>query len=149
MTEASGATPPDMIQIIGRELVGLAPEGWVTGTAVFMRVGNTAQLQVLAFDAQGGVLGGSPSRTMSQAFNTLREMLAQPGKGAFLTATYNLRADGELSVDFNYDDEPAFGAPTDPSHYVEELQQHPRRPEAIPTWWQERVAQAHRSSGAE
>lgn len=146
MSDSTGLVPPDLLQVIGREFIDSAPKGWVTGTATFARVGNTSELRVLAFDARGTVIGGRPTRPMSRAFNTLREMLTQPGKGAFLTATYRLRAsDGEMTVDFDYDHEPTFDAPIDPGHYAEELEQHPRASDAIPDWWHKRIAQGKQS----
>lgn len=145
---AAASSPHELFQVIGREFVETAPAGWATGTITFTRVGNTSQLQAIAVDDTGRVLGGRPTRTMSRAFNRLREMLAQPDKGAFLTAQFTVRAsDGNISVDFDYDGEPRFDAPIHPGHYVEELDQHPRAPELVPDWWRMRLAEAERGTG--
>ena len=144
--DAHTPAPHDLLQVIGREFVDKAPPGWAEGTITFCRVGNTSQMQAIAYDGHHNVVGGRTTRTMSRAFNDLRRVFTQPGKGAFLTARYTLKAsDGSITVDYDYDSEPAFDAPIDPGHYVEELQQNPRSPEHIPAWWQERIIEARRA----
>ncbi len=142
-------TPEVLLQVIGREFVDNAPKGWATGELLFMRVGKTAWLRGSAFDTSGNVIGGPGTRVMIKAFDDLRRLLAQPGKGAFLTARFTLRAsDGHMRVDYDYDHEPVFDAPIHPGHYVEELERNPREPERIPEWWLEKIEQSKRSGDA-
>lgn len=76
-------TPEILLQIIGREFVDNAPTGWATSELLFMRVGKTARLRGSAFDTAGNVIGGPGTRVMVKAFDDLRRLLSQPGKGAW------------------------------------------------------------------
>lgn len=138
-------SPEALLQIIGREFVNVAPNGWVRGEILFMRVGKTGSFSAAAFPASGERIGLKVTRPMMRAFDDLRAAMTQPGKGAFLTARYALTAaNGQIDVDYDYDHEPAFDVPIHPGHYVEELEQNPRAPEIIPEWWRIKVEEAER-----
>jgi hypothetical protein len=50
----------------------------------------------------------------------LRDLFAQPGTGAWFTATARLDREGRISFDFDYDNEPQFSSAISEGHYFEE-----------------------------
>ena len=76
------------------------------------------------------------------ALDQLHDLFAQPGTGAWFTATASLDREGRISFDFDYDSEPQFVPPISVGHYLEEWEQFPRDEARTPAWLAERLAEA-------
>lgn len=135
------------MQEIGRGFFAAAPPGWATGRIVYKRVGKTAEAEALAFTADGSMLHVSPPREVFGAFKELRAAMARPGKGAWFSATARFAVDGQMTWDFDYDNEPAWGPGTSPLHYLQEQELFPRDAEHIPGWMAERIREAQAQGG--
>lgn len=141
--------PIELQQVIGREFLRTVPEdGWVRGVITFRQVGKTYEACAEALDSEGRYVGGKPTMTMTTAFRELRRAFAQPGKGAWFTATYSITPDHRISIDFDYDHEPRWASPTALGHHLEEWEQFPRTPEHTPAWLAERLEQARALRGS-
>ncbi|MEU4740684.1 immunity protein YezG family protein [Actinosynnema sp. NPDC023658] len=75
-----------------------------------------------------------PTFDALRAFKELRELTAQPGKGAWYTAIFKMDRSGKFDVEFDYDIKPAFPYDVDDEDYHEDLDEYPREPEYIPEW---------------
>lgn len=85
-------------------------------------------------------------REVNEPLKEVRRQTERPGEGAWLSTFLTVTAEGRYSYEYNYDrrpswtnsDEPLSGhaddSPTDVS-LLEDLAQHPRRPEALPAWY--------------
>lgn len=62
----------------------------------------------------------------------LRHKMYEPGRGTWLSAVLRLEPDGTLCPHFNYDEQPDWWRPVDPSLYRDELQNYPRSDQHIP-----------------
>ena len=67
-------------------------------------------------------------------FLELREGMARPETGTWLSLRFRLTHPDTYSVEFNRDTEPAWLHPPEPRHYVQELQRHPRSAASTPDW---------------
>jgi hypothetical protein len=67
-------------------------------------------------------------------FLELREGMARPGTGTWLSLRFRLTHPDTYSVEFNRDTEPTWLHPPEPRHYVQELQRHPRSAASTPDW---------------
>jgi hypothetical protein len=67
-------------------------------------------------------------------FLELREDMARPGTGTWLSLRFRLTHPDTYSVEFNRDTEPAWLHPPEPRHHVQELQRHPRSAASTPDW---------------
>ncbi|XVV03161.1 TNT domain-containing protein [Actinosynnema sp. CA-248983] len=65
-------------------------------------------------------------------FVQLREGMARPGGGTWLSMTFHLVHPDTYSAEFNREAEPDWTSPPDVEHYVRELELHPR--DSVPGW---------------
>lgn len=127
-------------QRIGGALVSVAPPGWTEIQAVYLEASTTSQFQSSAVlpDGEKVWLRGVP-HDVDYAFEELRKLLYQEGKGAWYTAHATVTSEGRISFDFDYDNEPAWATPVVPQTYVEDLALFPRDPDQQPQWLREQV----------
>lgn len=64
----------------------------------------------------------------------LRQVMYRTGAGTWFSARISVDGQHRMSADFDYDDEPDWEWPVEPGWYVQDLQQFPRDPGAIPPW---------------
>lgn len=130
-------------QQIAHALVAAAPAGWSELRSVHREVGRTAEQQHVAVMADGQEVGlrGVPKEAR-KGYRALRELLYQPDKGTWYTATCTVTSDGRLSFDFDYDAEPKWSVPVVPGTYVEDLEMFPRAEAARPNWLRSKLAEA-------
>ncbi|TKV28347.1 hypothetical protein FDK12_06655 [Arthrobacter sp. NamB2] len=83
----------------------------------------------------------APPFVVVDLLDDLKAALQQPGTGTWLSLVMTLSASGTLDIDDNYDEKPDFGFEVSAHDYSLELQRFPRADEAVPAWWQERIAQ--------
>jgi hypothetical protein len=131
-----------LTQEIGTAFLDEAPSGWVAGELLYQEVGSTAELDATARLADGTVQPLAISYTAMDAFNRMRALMAQPGKGAWFTATCRIEAPSRITFDYDYDHEPTWESPTSVGHYLEEWEAYPRDAEHTPAWLTERLAEA-------
>ncbi|GAA0237889.1 hypothetical protein GCM10010492_41220 [Saccharothrix mutabilis subsp. mutabilis] len=65
-------------------------------------------------------------------FVQLREGMARPGGGTWLSMKFHLVHPDTYSAEFNRDTDPDWVSPPDAEHYARELELHPR--DAVPAW---------------
>ncbi|MEJ2854651.1 MULTISPECIES: TNT domain-containing protein [unclassified Saccharothrix] len=65
-------------------------------------------------------------------FVQLREGMARPGGGTWLSVKFHLVHPDTYSAEFNRDAEPDWTSPPNPEHYAQELELHPR--DEVPGW---------------
>lgn len=71
------------------------------------------------------------------AFTALRHAMADPERGAWLSATAHISRSGEADFSYDWMSKPDWGADLGPDDalYLEELRKYPRAPEFIPYWY--------------
>jgi hypothetical protein len=127
-------------QQIFEAFAAAAPTNWRTGRITYRMAGRTSEFSVSATDEDGTVSSpGVAGFELGDAVEELRERMAQPGKGAWLSATIELEASGRISIDVDYDGEPAWDAPVVDETYVEEQELHPRDDEFQPPWYRDKL----------
>lgn len=123
------------IDAIARALTANLPPGWQAVTATYLATAPYAELDASATGPSGEQAQLDPLPDgLEDLFETLRQQMYQPGKGAWLTAGLTITANGHFSTDFDYDDEPAWSIPVDPQIYAEDLAEFPRSDQHTPTW---------------
>ncbi len=130
-------------QQIAHALVEAAPAGWSELRSVHREVGRTAEQQHIALMPDGQLVGlrGVP-KGVRRGYRALRELLYQPDKGTWYTATCTVTAQGRLSFDFDYDGEPEWSVPVVAGTYVEDLEMFPRAEDVRPEWLRRRLQEA-------
>jgi hypothetical protein len=82
-----------------------------------------------------------PPMTVYTPLDELKSAAAVPNRGTWLSLIMKLSSDGELTVDYNFDDKPQFDIDISTDDYELELRRFPRNEESVPLWWRERIEQ--------
>jgi hypothetical protein len=71
---------------------------------------------------------------LDRHFSALRDLLYEPNKGAWYSATFRVNSAGKFSVDFDYERRPAFRLWPSDQAWFDDLAKYPRDPDLIPAW---------------
>ncbi|MCC2313279.1 hypothetical protein [Cellulomonas xiejunii] len=124
---------PDELQVLGSALAAVAPAGWSRVSHVAQTVGPTTYSTTTAQTPSGEVeLQQRISMDARRALTQLRKDMYRPGAGTWFTATITVYAEGRITTDFDYDNEPA--ADFAPLSWADDAQRFPRTPQNTPTW---------------
>ena len=128
------------LQVIGSDLARLAPAGWTCLFLTYQKVGPTGTDHVEAETPAGRVrVSGRLSFDTYDRLDDLRAAMYRPGVGTWFTARFAVYADGRITTDFDYDNEPVF--PFAPNSWVADAEAFPRAPQNTPAWLAAKVEQ--------
>ncbi|UPL15691.1 hypothetical protein [Microbacterium galbinum] len=107
-----------------------------------------AESRVMAFNPDGRYStpdgrANSPRLTeeLRDAAHALRAACYRPGAGTWFGAVLTVTAAGDVSAEYNYDDEPAWDSPLDPIAYVTDAKTFRRDAEHRPPWLAAQLAE--------
>ena len=134
---------------IGRSLAALLSDGDECVLFVSRWMGPFSEADFLSVRPDGRVaspLGPAndihetgPSFDHSEAL--LRRACYQEGKGTWFGLEVKVTPDGAVTAKYNYDTEPNWELPIEPTLYVQEQEKYPRDPEHQPEWFKRRLAE--------
>ena len=125
----------DLYQRIANSALANLPEKWQTAQITIYMLSSLSHLEAeYTNDTQAAPGRFVPSFDAVRAFEGLRELTAQPGKGAWYSAVFTMDRAGTFNVEFDYDTKPSFPYKIDDEDYREDLEAFPRDPEHIPDW---------------
>ena len=137
----------EMLQEIGGELLGFAPESWERLEYEYSSVARYATDSLTAEYSDGtSEMVSCPVSVLSKLAK-LRAGMYQEGKGTWFSVKYTIERPSRYSVDFNYDEYPDFTFSPDPEGFIDDLKSFPRAEEFIPDWLREQIESAR--GGAE
>jgi hypothetical protein len=134
--------PSELYDVIGQGLLDAAPAVWVEAGAIWRSVGKYGQGSFFAILEDGEKETINVEHEVLRALDELRNLFAQPGTGAWFTATAGFDREGRITFDFDYDSEPQFTHSISVGHYLEEWEKFPRDEAHTPAWLAERLVQA-------
>ncbi|MEC3913308.1 immunity protein YezG family protein [Nocardia sp. CDC160] len=101
------------------------------------------EVAVSAQGADGRFVGEMRQLALTDQFQTLRDEMYEPDKGAWLSARFILRRTGDSEVSFNYDEDPNWTPELHPMMFVRDLEAYPRADGHIPPWLRRLVDQGY------
>ncbi|MEU0503786.1 hypothetical protein [Nocardia sp. NPDC005998] len=118
---------------IGRQLAAAAPRGWTRLDAVFSVTFTETFQRVFYMVADGTVVEAVPSELLVISVRAQRELVAEFEGEPWWRMIVGLSVDGEITVDYDYGDEPfPDGQLLSQQAYLNDLQVFPR--ERVPLW---------------
>ncbi|MFV2196707.1 hypothetical protein [Nocardiopsis sp. LOL_012] len=132
----------DLLQMLGRILVGAAPQSWrhlvYTARIVGAFSEHTLDIQgpdgrVHRFPVPGGVEAAAAG---------MKRVCYRPGRGTWMSMDFTVRRTGRYDVDYDHSVEPVGAALPDPADYARELERFPRAEECVPAWLRARLGRA-------
>ncbi|MBD0746647.1 hypothetical protein [Streptomyces sp. CBMA152] len=133
------------LQVIGRALVEAVPAGWCRIRCEFR---GTIQIDGAGLQAifdDGSSTNYRVPGIVWEEFNELRAAHYQPGKGTWFTARYVVERSGDYTIEFDYDNEPAFVPQLTPGAYLLDFEYYPRDAANTPEWLREMLQEARAS----
>jgi hypothetical protein len=82
-----------------------------------------------------------PRGGFGRAERRLREACYQEGKGTWFGLELTVTSDGEVTARYNYDADPEWTRPIEPTIYVQEQEKYPRDLEHQPEWFRRRLVE--------
>lgn len=132
-----------LLQRIAQGLVKEAPAGWASARLLCRVVGPRVEV-LSAATPEGGeekVLPGLPQE-VGAALVELRDVTADPAKGAWYTALITVESTGKVTLNFDRNSEPQWAKPVPAATFAEDLRRYPRDEENTPGWLRDRLTEA-------
>ncbi|PVA91840.1 hypothetical protein DDK01_17940 [Mycobacteroides abscessus] len=120
---------------------GISNPAWKSAALDFMEASVISSVKFHLTLPDGSVKQEfAPSNQACTEFGELRQLMATPEHGTWLSATLTLTREGDFSYDFNYDNKPNWGSP-EPTldAFIEDLEKYPRPESEIPEWYPRKV----------
>ncbi|WP_328644796.1 hypothetical protein OHS58_30440 [Amycolatopsis sp. NBC_00348] len=135
------ASPDELVPAIFDAVGQALPPNWrrVTFRVWATVVAYQTELTVAMAD------GSSPEVAPPAVTNliaALREVMYQPGRGTWFSASFRLRAGEEPEASFNYDQDPRWFPELPPVAFARDVAAFPRADERIPDWLRALLADA-------
>ncbi|MFI1459250.1 immunity protein YezG family protein [Nocardia carnea] len=124
----------EMVRTIAKELVAAAPEDWVEIRQVSL---GTVQISQESFEwrpADGEFIRIETPGQVINMFTELRDGMRQKGQGTWFTAVLMIDRSGKYSIEYDYDNEPAFVPQLTDGAYALDYDYFRRDDEHTPDW---------------
>ena len=118
----------------------LPPDGDHVEHHGFYLVKTSASVTVV-ITVDGRRISSLSSRDVDRAFSELRRVMYQPGVGSWFSVQMTVWADGHAKTEFNYDQDPVWGAPPGAVSFITDLQTYPIDEQNRPEWLKRYVAE--------
>ncbi len=128
------AQQDEIVRGIARELVNDAPETWDEIRPVHL---GTVQITSNSFEwkpINGEFIRISTPPPVRGMFEELRDGMRQKGKGTWFTAVLTIERSGKYSIEYDYDNEPAFVPQLTDGAYALDYDYFRRDDEHTPDW---------------
>ncbi|WP_063746995.1 hypothetical protein [Saccharothrix sp. NRRL B-16314] len=144
---ASEQRHDELLQHIGGVLLDAAPDG-------FRRIDLLVRMTVAVQDAtlkvympDRGTPEVVPPEGLIAAFQELRQVLYQPGRGTWFSARCVVNAPARIDVTYNVDHDPGFDPPVPAADFARDLQVFPRDEAYLPDWLRAKLVEASTGPG--
>ncbi|MFD3685007.1 hypothetical protein ACFWTE_09355 [Nocardiopsis sp. NPDC058631] len=137
----------EMLQEVGADLLGGAPEGWVRLEYEYSSVARYATDGLTAEYSDGTSEMVKCPVSVLLKLAKLRAGMYQEDKGTWFSIKYTIERPSRYSVDFNYDEYPNFTFRPSPEDFVDDLETFPRSDEFVPDWLREQIEAARGGAG--
>jgi hypothetical protein len=130
-----------LLGVLAQELAAVQTEAWDELSCMAFVVAGRTQAHVSLVGGWPPPLAREPtSPAFREALADLRACTTRAGQGAWFTIRLRVRADGEVDASYDFDTEPHFIPPIEPSGFVRDLEQYPREADQQPAWLRERLS---------
>jgi hypothetical protein len=137
----------ELLGDITLQVVEALPPGWRELAIDYRAVGRNIDVAVGLLDANGTRQIWNPPTEVWQAFQRLRGGMYQEGEGTWFSARLIIEPPSRFSIQYNWQNEPAFDPYPPPAEFALEQERFPRTEAFMPPWYREHLAAAGPSAG--
>ncbi|GAA1347050.1 hypothetical protein [Saccharothrix algeriensis] len=132
----------ELLQRIGGLLLDAAPEDF---RRIDLLVRMTVAVQDLAltvYRPDGSTPEVLPPEELTAAFQEMRRVLHQPGRGTWFSCRCVVNAPVRIDITYNFDHDPLFSPPVPAADFARDLEVFPRDEVFLPDWLRAKLAEA-------
>ena len=133
-TSESDDREEELMQRIGAMLLDVAPEAWRRIDLLVKLNVKVHDFELTVYLENGKTAEVFPPEGLTKVFAELRQLLYQPGRGAWFAARLTLDAPGRLDLSYNMDHDPLWNPPIPAEYWARDLEVFPRDEAFIPDW---------------
>ncbi|MBB5806083.1 hypothetical protein F4560_005851 [Saccharothrix ecbatanensis] len=132
----------ELLQHIGGMLLDAAPEGFRRIDLLVRMTAAVRDVTLKVYMPDGGTPEVVPSEGLTAAFQEMRQVLYQPGRGTWFSARCVVNAPARIDVTYNFDHDPKFDPPVPAADFARDLQAFPRDEAYVPDWLRAKLVEA-------
>lgn len=138
-----------LLRQIARVVVESGPDAWETLEYRVRALAGYMEDGLYVSDSTGQVRRTFPPDDIIDHVDALRTVMYRPGAGTWFSATVRVNSTGNVSADFDYDNEPAWETTPVAEAYAQDVRKFPRDESAMPAWLRARLAEAAAEASGE
>ncbi|WP_405178886.1 hypothetical protein OG225_33680 [Nocardia sp. NBC_01377] len=135
--ESADARQDELFRLIWDAMVEAAPPDWLRLDLMYMSVGDATELTLWGAWHEPELRSLDVPEPVELALQELRSTMYKPGEGTWFAARFYLTAPRQEFVIFDFDNDPAFENPIDPSEWRRDIALYPRDPQFVQKWLRE------------
>ncbi|MDR1264675.1 MAG: hypothetical protein LBK42_03705 [Propionibacteriaceae bacterium] len=131
------------LNALGATLLAALPPGLVRIEYKGSFLVSTSMEKMPFFDASGNKDSAPAPDEVTDGARGLRKVMYKPGLGTWFAVRVTVTADGKITSEFDYTNEPDFFSPVSPSSYVDDQHVYPIDEDKQPEWLKRRLAEGY------
>lgn len=136
----------ELLQRIGGMLLDAAPDGFRRIDLLVRMVVAVQDSTLTVYMPDGSTPEVVPPEGLDAAFQEMRQVLYQPGRGAWFSARCVVNAPVRIDITYNFDHDPLFDPPALAADFARDLQVFPRDEVYTPDWLRAKLVEASTST---
>lgn len=130
----------ELLQDITARLLQVLPPGWHQLIIEYQVIGAHIDVAVGVRSPDGVLQLWNPPAEVWRLFARLRKGMYRDGVGTWFAARFSIDPPDTFSINYNWQNEPAWGSPPPSEAYPVELSRFPRTEDNIPPWFRTHLA---------
>ncbi|MBW4716080.1 hypothetical protein [Saccharothrix obliqua] len=132
----------ELLQRIGGLLLDAAPDDFRRIDLLVKMTVAVRDLALTVYRPDGSTPEVLPPEGLTEAFEEMRQVLYQPGRGAWFSCRCVVNAPARIDITYNFDHDPLFTPPVPAADFARDLEAFPRDDAFVPDWLRVRLAEA-------
>ncbi|MBB5954981.1 hypothetical protein FHS29_001551 [Saccharothrix tamanrassetensis] len=132
----------ELLQRIGGLLLDAAPEDFRRIDLLVRMTVSVQDLALTVYRPDGSTPEVLPPEELTAAFQEMRQVLYQPGRGAWFSCRCVVNAPVRIDITYNFDHDPQFSPPVPAADFARDLKVFPRDEAFVPDWLRAKLTEA-------
>ena len=140
--QAASERHDELLQVIGGLLLDAAPDGFRRVDVLVRMTVAVQDIALTVYMPDGSTPEVLPPEGLPEAFGEVRQVLYQPGRGAWFSCRCVVNAPLRIDITYNFDHDPQFVPPVPAADFARDLEAFPRDEAFVPDWLRAKLAEA-------
>ncbi|MFC6089575.1 hypothetical protein Q5530_10305 [Saccharothrix sp. BKS2] len=132
----------ELLQHIGGLLLDAAPGGFRRIDVLVRMTVAVQDVAMTVYMPDRSTPEAFPPEGLAAAFQEMRQVLHQPGRGTWFSARCVVNAPARIDITYNFDHDPLFDPPVPAADFARDLRVFPRDDAYTPDWLRAKLVEA-------